>query len=135
MEQEHDMLCNMESSGAAVVGSDEIQLPRGNQVFPSDEFLADCLMKRFNGEPNPDQFHEVDLYSKHPAQLTDIYLPKPYPLTMVFRFSNIRIDDYKYMVIDQKRWNKVQTISGNIFAFRAKMPMYPAKSRASDPTG
>ncbi|PPR91359.1 hypothetical protein GOBAR_AA29331 [Gossypium barbadense] len=71
MEQEHDMLCNMESSGAAVVGNDEIQLPRGNQVFPSDEFLADCLMKRFNGEPNPDHFHEVDLYSKHPAQLTE----------------------------------------------------------------
>ncbi|KAG4183647.1 hypothetical protein ERO13_A09G122600v2 [Gossypium hirsutum] len=27
-------------------------------------------MKRFNGEPNPDHFHDVDLYSKHPAQLT-----------------------------------------------------------------
>ncbi|KAH1090518.1 hypothetical protein J1N35_017775 [Gossypium stocksii] len=67
----HEKLCNMESSGAAVAGNDEIQLPRGNHVFPSDEFLADCLVKRFNGEPNPDHFHDVDLYSKHPAELSE----------------------------------------------------------------
>lgn len=168
------MICDIESSVAAVVGNDETQLLQEYQFLPSDQVLVGCLMKRFNDEPYPDHFQEVNLYSKHPAQLTGIYPPKPYPLTWLLfmhissslsllSMSNVFIhlirfynnldvqslytlfqnhsrftlilnkvylvtiffferysrltDDYKYIVMDQRSWDQVQTISG-IFSLR-----------------